>query len=198
MPKKTSYNKKNITSFRRAVKLFDTYQDIADRIIHDTKGVVSVTADHISNVLNGKARPSYEVALKLVHIANENIKKSHTEAFKRTLTDNQKALLSSHPITSKGFSLRNLPLMHYEGTNKEYFETTPKREFTRYNVKGVGKSMAQIAANIGVTERTLQKWIVDPSLMSDKRASSLYPKKIDNTPFTVSELCDIIYEQSVQ
>jgi transcriptional regulator with XRE-family HTH domain len=206
MSRESIHNPRSITSFRRAVKLFDTYVDIANaiKLIPDESSenleysvLQSVSSTHISKVLNGKARPSYELAVALVHLANANIRKVTSVRFLKKLTDSQRKMLSHNPITCKDFNLRTLPLMHYEGTNKKYFESTPNRWFSRYNVDGIGKSMASIAANVGVSERTLQKWVITPADMPVGRAHSEYPRKIEGATYRMSELVDRIFEQSI-
>jgi len=111
-------NKSYLHAMKVAVKGVDTW----DKVALDATLAIErpYSASHINDVMNGHARPSYELAVFLVKRANQNIRRS-----KESATWQKKFRDGKVVINAQNFTLRNCPFVCYEGTTHRYFERTP-------------------------------------------------------------------------
>jgi hypothetical protein len=186
-PTNTSY----LVAMKRAVKSIDTWPQVAAKISEKTG--IDYSADYLQSIFAGDARPSYKLALALHDIANENIRKSRTKKWSTIFKT------KGVRITAKKFDLRRLPFAHHHNTTPQYFESTPNREdFRYYHTGDIGHSLAWVADKLGVSERTLQKYIRNDDIVPAKWTVLNSPFKINGAIVTKHEVLNYIYDKSVE
>ena len=116
-----SLNWTRLKAFKAAVLAGWSYEEVVEDLYFGFD--LKYSPDHISKVLNGHRRPSYELAVALTKIANNNIRKYRTKSGREDI-QGRGARITARVL----FDLRSLPVVQTRHNTCEYFETTPSTQ----------------------------------------------------------------------